>query len=84
MSSVAWSGDGQSIYLFAGLRALSIPWHGAATLRAVTGPSLSEWEKLPQARYISDVTSLAPGPTSAVYAFVRQSTQRNLYRIQLP
>ena len=81
--SAAWSGDEQSMYLFAGPRALSVPWRGDDTLRAVTGRSLSEWEKLPGARYISAV-SLAPGPTSVTYAFVRQSQQSNLYRIQLP
>ena len=83
--SVAWSGDGRSIYLSAarGRITLSIPWQGADTLRAVAGPSLAEWEKLPGARHISEV-SVAPGPTSATYAFMRQSQQSNLFRVELP
>jgi len=81
--SVAWSGDGQWIYFYGKGRTLSVPWKGVETLRALAGPSLADWEKLPGAWYIPEV-SVAPGPTSSTYAFVRQSQQSNLYRIQLP
>jgi len=38
---------------------------------------------VPGARVI-DVTDPAPGPTPDVYAFSRDTVQRNLYRIPLP
>jgi hypothetical protein len=81
--SVAWSGDGQWMYVHDGDGTLSIPWRGADTLRAMKGPSLTDWEKLPGAQLISEI-SVAPGPTPTTYAFARQSQQSNLYRIQLP
>ena len=33
---------------------------------------------------IIEATDVAPGPTSSVYAFSRETTQRNLYRIPVP
>jgi hypothetical protein len=81
--SVAWSDNGQTVFVARTGGALSISWHGADTSRALAGSARSEWEKLPGARYVAEM-SLAPGPTSATYAFVRHSAQSNLYRIQLP
>jgi serine/threonine protein kinase len=45
--------------------------------------SEAEIATLPGARMI-DAADVAPGPTSDVYAFSRQSVQRNLYRIPIP
>ncbi len=33
---------------------------------------------------IIEAADVAPGPTSSVYAFSRETTQRNLYRIPVP
>jgi Tol biopolymer transport system component len=46
-------------------------------------PSGQEMSKMPGARSISS-NDVAPGPTADIYAFTRESVQRNLYRIPLP
>jgi len=46
-------------------------------------PSEQEILKLPGARVIPS-TDVTPGPTADVYAFTRQSVQRNLYRVPVP
>jgi hypothetical protein len=33
---------------------------------------------------VIDAADVAPGPTSDVYAFSRQTMQRNLYQIPIP
>jgi hypothetical protein len=45
--------------------------------------SEAEIATLPGARVI-DAADVAPGPTPDVYAFSRQTVQRNLYRIPIP
>jgi hypothetical protein len=45
--------------------------------------SEAEIATLPGARVI-DAADVAPGPTSDVYAFSRQTMQRNLYQIPIP
>ncbi len=45
--------------------------------------SEAEIATLPGVRVI-DVADVAPGPTPDVYAFSRQTVQRNLYRIPIP
>ena len=39
---------------------------------------------LPGARLISEADGVYPGPNPSVYAFVKVSTQRNIYRIPVP
>ncbi len=46
-------------------------------------PSEAEIAKLPEVRVIPSVYA-APGPTADVYAFTRETVQRNLYRIPVP
>jgi serine/threonine protein kinase len=83
--SIAWSGDARSIYMFLPSRreTLSLPWRGADAVRALPALDRQDWTGAPGAQRIAEA-SLAPGPTAATYAFVRQSQQSNLYRIQLP
>ena len=45
--------------------------------------SEEEIEKIPGVRVIP-VHDVAPGPTSEVYAYSRETVQRNLYRIPIP
>jgi hypothetical protein len=45
--------------------------------------SESDLQKLPGVQII-DAYDVAPGPTGAVYAYSRETVQRNLYRIPLP
>jgi WD40 repeat protein len=46
-------------------------------------PSEPEILKLPGARVIP-LSNVVPGPTADIYAFTRESVQRNLYRIPVP
>jgi hypothetical protein len=46
-------------------------------------PSEGELAKLPGVRIIP-VGDVVPGPTSDIYAFTRETVQRNLYRIPVP
>ena len=81
-----WSGDGK--YLFAVL--VERPWQtvvlplspGRALPEGFTKDFATEREiaKLPGARVIPS-TDVAPGPTVDIYAFTRETVQRNLYRI---
>jgi Tol biopolymer transport system component len=86
-----WSGDGKQLFVqprdskILG-KAYIIPLTPGHLLpeRFAHGlPSEQEILKLPGARVISSV-NLAPGPVADVYAFTRESAQRNLYRIPVP
>jgi hypothetical protein len=46
-------------------------------------PSEPEILKLPGVRVIP-WSNVVPGPTADIYAFTRESVQRNLYRIPMP
>jgi len=93
-SLVRWSPDGRLIFIslpYSGGGTLGGNTHivslppGGALPRIPAGGFRSEAEitKLPGARHI-DAFHVAPSPTPGVYAFSRESVQRNLYRIPLP
>ena len=46
-------------------------------------PSEQEIARLPGVRVIS-ASRVTPGPTADVYAFPRETVQRNLYRVPVP
>jgi hypothetical protein len=46
-------------------------------------PAEQEILKLPGVRVIPS-GDVAPGPTADIYAFTRESVQRNLYRVPIP
>jgi hypothetical protein len=90
-----WEPDGKLLYLsiFTGMQSagaagrtyiLPLP-PGKMLPNIPPGGFRSEAEiaSLPGARVI-DAADVAPGPTSDVYAFSRQTVQRNLYRIPIP
>jgi hypothetical protein len=88
---VEWSGDGK--HLFVQGKSVNnpdkvyilplAPGH-LVPERIVPGlPSEQEVLKLPGARALS-LTEVAPGPTADIYAFTRESVQRNLYRVPVP
>jgi hypothetical protein len=54
----------------------------ASLANAASFPSDSELAKMPGVRTIQ-VANVVPGPTVDVYAFTRETVQRNLYRIPL-
>jgi len=84
---VAYLGDSKSLFVSAGgamtgLGTTVNPWRGVDVLpSSIMSPA--ELRRLPGARQTKE-TSIAPGSTSARYAFVRRAEQSNLYRIRLP
>jgi serine/threonine protein kinase/Tol biopolymer transport system component len=84
-----WSGSGDSLWIFRGAvadgRTYIVPLaRGVALPRIPEGGFHSEEEvaTLPGARRLD--TEGAPGPTLGLYAFARNTVQRNLYRIPIP
>jgi len=88
---LGWSGDGK--HLFVQGRAVA-NMDKAYVLPLAPGqlvpesivhglPSEPEILKLPGARVIP-LGNVVPGPTADIYAFTRESVQRNLYRIPVP
>jgi len=83
-----WPLDGRSVFTtpFAGETwAWILPLAGGALPHIPAGGFVSEKDvaSVPGARRI-DGTGIVPGPSSEVYAFYRETTQRNLYRIPIP
>jgi len=86
-----WTGDGK--YLFV-VGAANQTWANTYVVplspgevlpgsiaRARNFPSEAELAKLPGVRTIPSAADIVPGPTEDVYAFTRETVQRNLYRI---
>jgi len=90
-TTLSWSGDGKHLFV-QGKGAVNLD--KAYVLQLSPGqmvpesivnglPSEQEILKLPGARIIP-LSNVVPGPTADTYAFIRQSVQRNLYRIPVP
>jgi hypothetical protein len=82
-----WSHDGEFLYwnftnatyaisLPAGQMLPAIPEGGIQSKAFVAA--------LPGARLIAEQDRLIPGPNPSMYAFVKVSTQRNIYRVPVP
>ena len=90
-TTLSWSGDGKHLFVqgkgSAKLdKAYILPLSPGQMVpeSIVHGlPSEQEILKLPGARVIP-LSNVVPGPTADIYAFTRQSVQRNLYRIPVP
>ena len=90
-TTLSWSGDGKHLFVQgkgpANLdKAYVLPLSPGQMVpdSIVDGlPSEQEILKLPGARVIP-LGNVVPGPTADIYAFTRQSVQRNLYRIPVP
>jgi hypothetical protein len=88
---VRWSGDGKHLFVTRAnatrARSYVLPLAAGQVLSASLALArnvLSEAEiaKLPGVRTIP-VGNVVPGPTADIYAFTRETVQRNLYRIPL-
>ena len=88
---IGWSGDGKHFFVQSRAgdnvgKAYVLP---SAPGRLVPEsivhglPSGQEILKLPGVRVIT-TSDVAPGPTADIYAFTRESVQRNLYRVPVP
>jgi len=93
-SSVEWSYDGRLMFMMLQSSTGSAPNGRTYVVPLLPGKvfppippggfrSQDEIAKLPGVRLIDSV-DVAPGPTPEIYAFTRQTVQRNLYRIPLP
>ena len=82
---LSWSRDGRLLFMTVSERTYVVPVPSGQPLpkTPATGfASGAEIAAVPGARVI-DATDPAPGPTPDVYAFSRETVQRNLYRIPL-
>ncbi len=87
-SNVEWSGDGKYLFVQGRSRGKTYvlplsPGHRLPESFARRFPSDAEIAKLPGVRVIP-AEDVAAGPTRDVYAFTRETVQRNLYRIPVP
>jgi hypothetical protein len=83
---VKWSREGRLLFLMVGGNTYVLPLPPGRSLPDIPiGGFRSEAEiaALPGAQLI-DASDVAPGPTPGVYAFSRETVQRNLYRIPVP
>ncbi|HJZ95152.1 MAG TPA: hypothetical protein VKE70_01515 [Candidatus Solibacter sp.] len=89
---LSWTGDGKHLFLVGAnerwANTYVLPLSPGEVLpasisRAERFPSEAEMAKLPRVRMIP-MGDVVPGPTADVYAFTRETVQRNLYRIPLP
>ena len=90
-----WSSDGRFLFmsissaagtLFSGGRTYVIPLASGRLLPDIPAAGFQTEDEiagLPGVQVI-EAADVAPGPTSSVYAFSREATQRNLYRIPIP
>jgi Tol biopolymer transport system component len=94
LNPVRWSPDGRLLYLVMRESGMSasvgqtyvVPLPPGRALPEIPPEgiqSAAEIAKLPGVR-VMDVYDVAPGPTPEVYAFSRETVQRNLYRIPVP
>jgi eukaryotic-like serine/threonine-protein kinase len=85
----SWSADGRMLYVplssATALRTYAVPLAPGRAWPDIpkTGFRAADLAKLPGVRVI-DSPGVAPGPTPDVYAFSRETVQRNLYRIPVP
>jgi hypothetical protein len=83
---VKWSPDGRLLLLPLAGRTYVLPLPPGQTLPEIPAEgfqSEDEIARLPGVRLIAN-QDVAPGPTPEVYAFSRETVQRNLYRIPVP
>jgi Tol biopolymer transport system component len=89
-AALKWSADGKFLVITPGLFAQAtksyvIPLASDQQLPQLptTGLAVAEFSRLPAARVIEFGGDVTPGPTADVYAFTRETVQRNLYRIPI-
>jgi len=84
--SMKWTPDGKFVYLKFGTYTYAIPLRPGQVLPPIPASGFASKEAvavLPGAQLVS-ATDVYPGPNPSIYAFVKVSTQRNIYRVPLP
>jgi eukaryotic-like serine/threonine-protein kinase len=86
-SPLSWTPDGRFLYLKFATSTYAIPLQPGQVLPPIPASGFQSKEAvaaLPGARLISEEERVFPGPNPSIYAFVKVSTQRNIYRVPLP
>ena len=85
-SQLSWTPDGRFLYLKFATSTYAIPLKPGQMLPPIPASGFQSKEAvaaLPGARLISE-ESVFPGPNPSVYAFMKVSAQRNIYRVPVP
>jgi hypothetical protein len=83
---LSWSPDGKFVYLKFGESTFAIPLPAGRMLPAAPPkgfPDKAAVAALSGAKLISE-EPIYPGPNPSIYAFVKVTTQRNIYRVPVP
>jgi hypothetical protein len=86
-SRLSWTPDGRFLYVKHGTSTYAIPLQPGKMLPLMPAsgfPSKAAVAALPGARLISEEDNVWPGPNPSMYALVKVSTQRNIYRVPVP
>jgi dipeptidyl aminopeptidase/acylaminoacyl peptidase len=84
--SMKWTPDGRFVYVKFGTSTYAIPLRPGQVLPPIPASGFASREAVaavPGAQLIS-ATDVYPGPNPSIYAFVKVSTQRNIYRVPVP
>lgn len=85
-SYMSWTPDGRFLYLKFETSTYAIPLQPGQVLPPIPAsgfPTKEAVAALPGARLIAE-RNVFPGPDPSVYAFMKVSTQRNIYRVPVP
>jgi hypothetical protein len=85
-SRMRWSRDGRSLFLMDSTGTFVLPVPRGRTLPVVPEGGFRSREEIAKSPGVTVIESddVAPGPVPGVYAFSRETVQRNLYRVPLP
>ena len=84
--SMKWTPDGRFVYLKFATSTYAIPLQPGQILPPIPASGFASREAVaavPGARLVA-ATDVYPGPNPSIYAFVKVSTQRNIYRVPVP
>jgi hypothetical protein len=84
--SMQWTPDGRFLYLKVTTFTYAIPLQPGQLLPPIPASGYASKDAvaaLPGARLVSE-KDVYPGPNPSVYAYVKVSTQRNIYRVPVP
>jgi Tol biopolymer transport system component len=83
---MSWTPDGKFVYVNMGDSTFAIPLKGNSMMPPVPAKGFSSKEAVaavPGARLVAK-ERVYPGPNPTIYAFMRVTTQRNIYRVPVP
>ena len=84
---MSWTSDRKFVYLKFAASTYAIPLQPGQVLPPIPASGFTSKEAvaaLPGARLVSEQEGVYPGPNPSVYAFMKVSTQRNIYRVPVP